>query len=191
MAIGGNAIKLINVDYARVVNNEAIEIVEANESGAGKAIFTTNKEALHIKHVRNAPPIKWMKNQKCADGAIVIVDPDVVLHVVELKKTIGNGKWDDIRSQIEGMIFNAIAILAVIGIDRPNEIICHIAYETDRMPAAGSANSISLKFPVGGAKPIGGALDWANSRITLDNFGGITLRKIHRNNASTGVGDLS
>lgn len=179
-------------ETVELVSEDQIEIVEVNEAGAGKAIFRLKDKAIHIRHHKNCPPINWLTIRKCADGAIVVYNGDaIVLHVVELKKTVSEGKWSDMKAQYEGMIYNSLAILAVLGLEKPSSIVCHVAYELDKISAQAAANSVLIKFPVGGTKPIGGALDWLKSKVTLANFGGLQLRKIHREGEGVGVGDLS
>ncbi|WP_455962729.1 hypothetical protein [Methylorubrum aminovorans] len=192
MPLDNAPLHLVIRDYIELKTEETVEIVEANEKGAGRAVFEIKGNALLIRHFRDKPPLKWSKNQKCADGAILIEDGITnSLHVVELKKTVSEKKWPDIREQYEGMIHNVLAILAVLDIKRPKTITCHIAFETDKMPILSSTNPVLLKFPVGEARPIGGALDWANSRITLSSFGGVKLQKIQRGAGSVGIGDIA
>jgi mRNA-degrading endonuclease HigB of HigAB toxin-antitoxin module len=192
MSIVSAPLHLIINNYVSLVSANEIEIVEANETGAGKAVFKLTGPAICIKHYKDRPPLRWLNNQKCADGAILHeVGSDLDLHIVELKKSVSEGKWVDIKDQFEGMIYNALSIMAVLGVGKPTRIICHIAYEFDKITTQSAANSVLLKYPTGIARPLGGVLEWSQSTIQLKNYGSIVLKKIIRNEESKGEGDLS
>lgn len=171
-----------------------IEVIETVESGKAKVSFTASRDFLHLKHVDNKPPLKWMRNRQCADAGIVLdYGESLHLHVVELKSTLRSKDWDGVRSQFSGMIANVIALLAAIGAPKPSGVTCHVSYTRNQIrppvdsDPADTADTIALKMQVGSKEPLIDLSDWHLCRLDVFGYTNVELRKIPRD-IDTGEG---
>lgn len=177
---------------------EIIEVIETVESGKATVYFTAPSDFLHLKHVENQPPLKWMKNRQCADAGIVLdYGESLHLHVVELKSTLRSKDWDGIRSQFSGMIANVIALLATVGAPKPSGVTCHVSYTLNKIrppvdsDPADTADTIALKMQVGSKDPLIDLSDWHSSRLDVFGYTDVELCKIPRNiDTGEGTGSL-
>lgn len=178
-------------EHARVVSKGVVEFEEKNDSGKGVVRFQLDDQALQVIH-NGKPPIKWARNQKCADGALVVCSgDDVILHVIELKRKVTSSSWSDIKQQFEGMVLNVRAMLAIVEHHQPTSIVCHIGYEEETISPEKNVDPSLLKIPLGKLADPPGALEWQNGRVAILGFNDIYLKKIIRvNENSEGLGDL-
>lgn len=183
----------LNPDWATIVSSGNIEVVETVVSGAARVVFTVESPSLHLKHLDNKPPLKWAANRRCADGAIAVEFGDELhLHVIELKSKLTRKEWLGVKQQLEGMIANAIAALAVIGAPRPIDVVCHVSFLDETVTSISTPDLILLKLPVGGSTILGDVEDWKSGRTELFGYTDIQIRKIPRDRVTgTGHGDLS
>ncbi|MFA7751960.1 hypothetical protein, partial [Klebsiella pneumoniae] len=112
--------EILDPNWVTLRENGEIEIIETASSGAGRVTFTSALPFIHLRHLDDQPPLKWTKNRRCADAAIIVEDgEDLCLHIVELKSKLTTKGWLIVKEQISGMIANATAMLAVINGPRP------------------------------------------------------------------------
>lgn len=167
--------------------SDMIEVIETVESGRAKVSFEATCDFLHLKHVDNQPPLKWMKNRQCADAGIVLDQGESLhLHVVELKSSLKSKDWDGVKSQFSGMIANVIALLATIGAPKPSEVTCHVSYTRDKIKppvfadAGDTADTIALKMQLGSKDPLIDLSDWHSCRLNIFGYTNVKLCKILR-----------
>lgn len=193
MTLSSCNVDLLDPNWVTSQESGPVEVIERALGGAARVVFPFAHRFLHLKHLDDQPPLKWSKNRRCADAAIIIEEgPELCLHVVELKSKLTTKTWLTVKQQLSGMIANATAMLAVTGGPQPKKIICHVSFTEDAVGTAATADPILLKLMVGAATPIGKTDDWASAKLELFGFRDIPLRKIPRDPATgDGEGDLS
>ena len=177
-------------EYVRKEAGPTVAIEEKKAAGSGTISFKINGSALAIRNPSDKPPLAWSKIGKCADGAIVFEkDGGIHAHLVELKGSVGPGAWLGIKQQFHGMLLNIIAISAIGEIDKPNSVICHVAFKTDTFKSTSISDPALIKTLTGGVNPLGGSNDWAKGKFELTDFGEVEFRKIQRDKTDgTGAG---
>lgn len=190
MWVGPSAFDRLNSSFAQFLNCGTASITEKDPKGLSKIDFTLSGPTLIINGFGSKAPIRWTKLQKCADGALIeFSKSSSKLHVVESKGTVSTDDWKDIRLQLHGMILNCRAMLGVLQIEFPSDIIFHVALKKDSV-LTGGANPILLKNPVGHAKSYGFVGEWRNSLLEFDGYK-IPIRKIFKDQQTGhGIGQL-
>lgn len=164
-----------------------LTIYEADKGGKGEVEFEYNLPC--ARFLPGKQPIKWLKNQKCADGAFIIFDgSDVHLHIVELKSRLVSSEWIKAIEQFEGMLLNALAMKSIINVDRFTSITCHISFTDDQMSPSRTTLLSGLKMGLGTRPPVSGSLEWLYERLSLLNAHQAKVVKIQRD--ANGVGRL-
>jgi hypothetical protein len=186
-------VERLNPDWALLLAGGPMDVVETAEGGVAKVTFTSAGNCLYLKHLDDQPPLKWTRNRRCADAAIIVQESDgLCLHVVELKSKLTTKEWLKAQTQLEGMIANAIALLAVVDGPRPTHVVCHVSYITESIGSTATADPILLKIKIGGSHQIGDTTGWHEGQLKLFGYEDIQLRKIVRDEGTgVGVGDLS
>lgn len=171
-----------------LATSQDIAVEELNASGAAEVTFPNDSLAIYIKHLDNQPPLKWTKNRRCADAAIVVQEgDDLKLHVVELKSKLTRTEWLKAKEQCAGMVANTIAVLAVGGLGRPSAVVYHVSFTEDVVNDNNKTNTVLMKVPLGGKSIIGDVSDWKNSHTAILGYSSVEIRKILRD-AATGKG---
>lgn len=157
----------LNADYA-VERSDIVEVIETAAEGAGTARFEVVGSSLHLRPCRTHQVV-WLKERKCADGAIITFSDDGArIHVVELKSGLSYKKWVDVKSQFEGMYLNALALSKFLGINNVVEVVFYIAFSNENLTKAATASPILLKrLPK--ELNIPSVEDWNSSMISMPN----------------------
>lgn len=193
MSIGTCKIELLDPSWVTSGESGSVEVIEKVASGAARVTFSSPGPFIHLKHLDDQPPLKWAKNRRCADAAILTQnEDDLCLHVVELKSKLTTKSWLIVKQQLSGMIANAIAMLAVSGGPKPKRIVCHVSFTEDMIGSSSTPDLVLLKVATGNFNPIGLTEDWTSGVLELFGHQDIPLRKIPRDLATgEGIGDLA
>lgn len=174
----------------------SVDIEELAEEGAGKVTFLTDATSIRILHDNNNHPISWYFENKCADGAILLsVGGASHLHVIELKSKLTPDKWNSARRQIQGMLFNSLAVAGALSLSEPQLIKCYIAYNTETVSRFIRTNPAVQKQMVGtGAPALGLAAisysDFAKSLLTLPDGQVVPIQLVTRDEHGNASVDL-
>lgn len=175
----------VREDTGRVV------VTEEKEAGRGEVAFDVAGSCLVVRGSPKPPQVRWLKNLKCADGALIASGDGVAkLIIVELKGRVTPEKWYEIRQQFAGMFENALAIVRFLDCVEPLEVTCCIAYTGERFAPAEEASLIFSKVPVGGKRPIGRVDEWEGNYVDLPHGVRATLTKLVRNEGNAYYGEL-
>ena len=189
MTIANIQYEKFNSDWIKWESGD-FSIEEKQAGGEAVVKFENKDKVLCLRHLDNKPPLKWSANRQCADAAIFkSVDGSLFLHVVEIKSKVTPGEWIKAKRQCEGMIANAISVLAVGGLDRPEAVVIHVSFATDSTRIK-VIDPILIKVPLGSSSPIGDVSDWEKCITTLFGYEAVEVRKIQRDDAGVGVGYL-
>lgn len=166
-------------------------IKETNGDQVSILKLTVSKPYILFNHLDDQPPLKWARNKKCADAALIVEsEGGVDIHIVELKSKLTVGEWSKARLQFEGMIFNARALVSVIEVQNVKSITCHISYVRDAINPSETDDPVLLKLPLGELGGLGGAGDWFSGRVRIDGLPEMNLFKWQRDvttNEANGV----
>ena len=78
---------------------------------------------------------------------------------------VSASKWREIKAQLQGALHNAHALLGVLGLDCPQQIVCHTAYKQDAL----SQNPALLKSAMGVRVEVGKDVgDWVSGDVQID-----------------------
>lgn len=165
---------LFNKDYVAFNNaNERINFYEKDKNGVGYAYFTSNQNTIIIK-VNNKNPIFWCAKHKDferADGAFFVIDENnkcLSLHLLEMKLSLGKDEFEKATRQIRNMYILSLGIIAMLGFEKPDKIVAHIAYSENVIDKYGYSdiNTSLNKIPLGSIRdPI--IESWKNKVIPL------------------------
>jgi hypothetical protein len=168
-----------NAKYFALTGEPAI--TEVAVGGAGTVTFAP---ACACKiFTPGQEPIDWLKNRKCADGAILVADDDghVTAHLVELKSKLKAGDWASVKAQLEGLLHNVHALCAITGSPPPSSVRAYVAFKLDAISSDKMASPVLYKAPLGTkhAQPYS-TVDWEAGEISLLGKDAIPLIKIQR-----------
>jgi len=112
--------------------------------------------------------IQYLRQKKIADAVILefLGQRAVRIHILECKKTVGSGAWKHIKSQFEGALLNALALLGILGIDAVQEVVFYTAYLRDRISPEQNPRPSTLKEDAG-EWGIQWPADWLDDRVSI------------------------
>lgn len=156
------------IDANHFSQGRVVDVVEMDEAGKGAVQFMLKEGETALRFKLSE---KWrfpcIKQRKTADGVILqfsVAKKLQAIHLVELKSKLTGSEWSKVKEQLQGALHNAHALLGVLGLGWPEQIICHTAYKVDML----STNPALLKQPTGErAQQIDGA-DWVQGEVVID-----------------------
>lgn len=157
------------IDRNHYVQGQQVEVVEKGLGGEGTVTIEVGagETALRFK-LTESGRFPCIAQRKAADGVILHFGRDKslrALHLVELKSKVGSSQWRDVKLQLQGALHNAHALLGVLGLDCPEQIICHTAYKQDAL----SQNPALLKAQTGvRVDASADAADWISGEVEID-----------------------
>lgn len=157
------------IDSNHYARGQLVGVVEKGKGGEGTVIFEVGvgETALRFK-LTESGRFPCIKQRKAADGVILQFGRDKALralHLVELKSKVGSTQWRDVKLQLQGALQNAHALLGVLGLNCPQQIVCHTAYKQDAL----SQNPALLKAQIGVRVEAGKeAADWIGGEVDID-----------------------
>lgn len=157
------------IDRNHYTQGTRVAVVEKALGGEGTVTFEVGEgeTALRFK-LTESGRFPCIDQKKAADGVILHFDRDRklrALHLVELKSKVSAAKWLEIKAQLQGALHNAHALLGVLGLDCPQQIVCHTAYKQDAL----SQNPALLKSAMGVRVEVGKDVgDWVSGDVQID-----------------------
>jgi hypothetical protein len=150
------------------------------DKGLGTITFQLTSPCIRLR--LPPEPVKWLANKKCGDAVIFEFAGDqTILHLIEMKSTLGPDAWTKTKQQLAGAYHNVLALAGVLHLSSPFEIKAHVAFREDRLSPASTPDATLLKQPLG--KPAAETFnDWSEGRIDIDGVADIPLKKIRRDN---------
>lgn len=124
----------------------------------------------------------FLRGDKNADGALLLIHPDgrTEAHIVECKRKVTQGKWEDILQQMRWTLYKLLALAGVLGISIDEVHLC-TAYRVDELSEESSPNPTVGKPTLGDASdqtPEEGELSearlrqlaWEGNEVRLPGF---------------------
>lgn len=77
----------------------------------------------------------YFKNKKCADFLMFERNQGSwIVHIFELKRSVGESEWKKMKEQFKGALQNALAVAGILGIDiELNNVSFYSAYRNDKL----------------------------------------------------------
>lgn len=157
------------IDPSQFSQGQQVEVVEKQLGGAGTLTFEVAEGETALRFtLTEKGRFPCIRQRKAADGVILHFGRDKALralHLIELKSKVTTEQWRGVKLQLQGALHNAHAVLGVLGLDCPEQIVCHTAYKQDAI----SQNPALLKAPIGvRVDATDEASDWINGEIEID-----------------------
>lgn len=157
------------IDRNHYSQGRQVQVVEKRKGGEGTVTFEVGEGETALRFtLTEGGRFPCIAQQKAADGVILHFGRDKslrALHLVEMKSRVGSSEWRDVKAQLQGALHNAHALLGVLGLDQPEQVVCHTAYKRDVL----SQNPALLKAQIGVAVEVGmDAADWISGEIEID-----------------------
>lgn len=155
-----NLLKLFHQDFIRIhqSNQGQFFILEKKDGGKGACYFQSDNDVLIIKAKDKNTPLWALKNQKCAEGAFVVLDKNhqsLSLHIIEMKSKLTYDEFEKVIQQLQGMYLMAFCVMSILKLNIPKEIKTYIAYTDETVqnkihqnPKRMPRKSIGIKDPV-------------------------------------------
>ncbi len=157
------------IDRNHYTRGTRVAVEEKAVGGEGKVTFEVGEGETALRfQLTESGRFPCIDQKKTADGVILHFDRDRklrALHLVELKSKVSASKWREIKAQLQGALHNAHALLGVLGLDCPQQIVCHTAYKQDAL----SQNPVLLKSAMGVRVEVGEDVgDWISGDVQID-----------------------
>lgn len=160
---------LVSKDYITIGADAPVSIEEVEPAGAGSVTMKVTGDYVVVRPKSGTHQIIWLSDSKCADGGIVAFknSTTVSIHIVELKSSVNLRRWEEVKSQFNGMLLNSLALLRLGGIQIDvNEVKCYLAFTKDKITAQISASPVLQKNMPGLNNSMTGK-DWNSPIIKL------------------------
>jgi hypothetical protein len=145
-------------------------VLDEKENDGKVKLEIISKNKLFAISLSHKSKIKIFKNQKVADWIVVefLIDKQINLHLIELKRTITTSSWQKIKEQLKGAYEHSFLLKGLFDYEI-NEIFCYSAYVYDKLNNINTTNPIFLKNSLGD-KSQTSAVDWENNKINIHNL---------------------
>lgn len=145
-------LSLFNKDYCFLIEaGNKILIEEKKSQGKGTCSFTSQHPVLMMKAKDKNSCVWMLSDQKCAEGAFLEITDDnrKILHIIEMKSKCDLAKFYHVCLQLEGMYFSALAVMAILNLGHPDEVITYLAYTSESLSNRINTPLIANKVLVG------------------------------------------
>jgi len=157
-------LKIFDKNKYQFGNN--VELTETAENG--KALLRLiSKNNLFAISLSGNNRIVVFHHKKVADWIVVefLNDNKINLHIIELKRTIKETKWQEIKEQFLGAYEHSYLLKGVFD-SKINNILLYTAFVYDKLNTLNTSNPVTLKATNGNNNKTS-ALDWNKDTIKI------------------------
>lgn len=129
-------LNLLQEEFCYIVDpGQIFTISETKTNGKGSCSFQSEHKILVIQAKNKNSTIWALKNQKCAEASFLefTKNGQKILHILEMKMTCNLKTFNKVCLQLEGMYYSSLAIMQILKIGQPDEVISYIAYKYSKM----------------------------------------------------------
>lgn len=171
----------VEEDYFLSMQNE-YHLKEEKDSGKSDLFVKIGNDNLCIYDFDNKKKCNFLRPdkkfglQKSVDHMIFEQRPEGwILHMIEMKSSVGNKTWIDIKLKVRASYLNAYALAKVLGI-KIQEIYTYTTYEEEKFGTVADTTSPKLFVPPLGKVVVDYKKDeWDKNQITIELGKKITL----------------
>lgn len=155
-------------------NGSQVKVIENSAEGYAE-LTCVLKRAVEFVGLKQSDTSSFLfvKNQRSVDGALLIpIKPTAFsVHLIELKKSVDETKWQDIKEQLSCSWLRIKAICGMLDIE-VDSVTCYTGYQNDNL----STNPALMKLPLGlsasSSSPASQFLrqraEWYGKKISID-----------------------
>lgn len=153
-----------------VISDSQIHIDEKREQGRADLTLNLQNPCILFMGLEEHR-LGYFKNKKCADHVMFEQkENDWILHIFEMKRSVGEKEWKKIKEQFRGAIQNALALAGFLDITIDlNRVCVYSVYRNDKLNDV--SNPVKLRYQMHDREPRKWAedcRDWNEDRIRLD-----------------------
>lgn len=128
-----------------VISDSQIHIDEKREQGRADLTLNLQNPCILFRGLENHK-LGYFRNQKCADHVLFEQKDNVwILHIFEMKRSVGEKEWKTIKEQFRGAIQNALALAGVLDITVDlNKVCVYSVYRNDKLNDV--SNPVKLRY---------------------------------------------
>lgn len=161
---------------------EKYELKEEKESGKRLLVLAVDGEHICVEEYDKKKRCGFLREhskfgmQKCIDHFVLKNNGQAWdLHMIEMKSSIGNKTWNDIKLKMRSSLFNVKALCVFLGITVEN-IYTYTTYENERFIPASSTTDPKTIVPLLGKKAMDSKRDeWDKNIMKLSIDEVVTL----------------
>lgn len=131
-----NVQKRINLLDKNVVkmSSEQLHIIETKKDRKADLIINLQNPSILFEKLEDKK-LGYFINHCCADNVLLeYKDKKWILHIFELKRSVGITEWDKIKEQFKGALQNAFALSGLLDIQmQMEEIKVYTVYRNDKL----------------------------------------------------------
>lgn len=117
-----------------VVSDQKMHLTEKEKQGAASLQLILRYPCILFCGLEKKK-LQYFKNQKCSDYVMFeYVKSRWLLHIFELKRSVGTSEWEHIKEQFLGALQNALALAGVLHIEMNlNDVYVYTVYRNDKI----------------------------------------------------------
>lgn len=152
------------------ISDSQIHIDEKREQGRADLTLNLQNPCILFRGLEDHM-LGYFKNKKCADHVLFEQkDNDWILHIFEMKRSVGEKEWKKIKEQFRGAIQNALALAGFLNITVDlNRVCVYSVYRNDKLNDV--SNPVKLRYQMHDRVQREwpeDCQDWNEDRIRLD-----------------------
>lgn len=154
-------------------SDSRIHLIEKKKQGEADLTLNLQNPCILFQGLEDHK-LGYFTNHKCADFAVYEQKKDGwMLHIFELKRSVGEKEWGKMKEQFKGAIQNALAIAGFLDIEiRLDRICVYSVYRNDKLKRF--FDPVSLRFQMhnkGEGKCPEDCQDWNDKEVILNFLG--------------------
>lgn len=168
-----------------------LHLKEKKEDGAADLTLNLENPCILFRDLEKRK-LAYFKNKKCADYVLYEQKGEEwIVHIFELKKSVGEATWKEMKEQFAGAMQNALAIAGFLGIHvEVDRMRIYSVYRNDKINRY--ADPVKMRFQMhlkGNERMREVCVDWNAKEVELQFLGSHSFkhRKIQLN-IETGKG---
>ncbi len=117
-----------------IISDRQMQLTEKEEQGAASLKLILQYPCILFCGLEKKK-LQYFKNQKCSDYVLFEFAKDHwLLHIFELKRSVGVSEWERIKKQFLGALQNALALAGVLHIEMDlNDVYVYTVYRNDKI----------------------------------------------------------
>lgn len=153
-----------------LTSDSQLHLQEKSEQGIADLTLHLQNPCILFKDLEHKK-LEYFQNKKCADYVLYEQKAgNWMVHIFELKRTVGEKHWLNMKEQFKGAMQNALAIAGFLGIEVDmDNIYVYSAYRNDKLKDY--SNPAKLRFQMHQPKCSGMSKeceDWNEKEVVLD-----------------------
>ncbi len=120
--------------YSVIISDQQLQLTEKEKQGSASLQLQLRYPCILFCGLEKKK-LQYFKNQKCSDYVMFEYKKNRwLLHVFELKRSVGISEWEHIKKQFLGALQNALALAGVLHIEIDlNDVYVYTVYRNDKI----------------------------------------------------------